>query len=108
MASFQRVKDASGEGSGEPICKTHAIGQSIATAPKRLAYGPSETERLDLYRTDKPHAPINIFIHGGAWRGGAASNFAYQAEIFMRAGAHHVVVDFINVEQAGGSLFPMV
>jgi arylformamidase len=76
--------------------------------PLRLAYGPSEQEKLDLYRTDKPNAPINIFVHGGAWRGGSASAFAYQAELFIRAGAHHAVLDFINVAEADGSLFPMV
>jgi len=77
-------------------------------APLRLAYGPSEPEKLDVYRTDKANAPTNIFIHGGGWRGGSAAAFAYQAELFMRAGAHHAVLDFSNVAEAGGSLFPMV
>ena len=30
-----------------------------------------------------------------------------QAELFVRAGAHHVILDFINVDEAQGSLFPM-
>ena len=38
--------------------------------PERLAYGENEFERLDLYRTDRAKAPIHIYIHGGAWRGG--------------------------------------
>ena len=37
-------------------------------APKRLAYGPTPIEALDLFATTKPNAPINVFIHGGAWR----------------------------------------
>src|SRR6201995_4290811 len=37
-------------------------------APKRLSYGSKEIEQLDLFATSKPNAPINIFIHGGAWR----------------------------------------
>ena len=37
-------------------------------APKRLAYGTAEVEKLDLFATSKPNAPISIFIHGGAWR----------------------------------------
>src|SRR6266480_1990863 len=40
--------------------------------PKRLAYGPSEVEKLDIYVTKRPSAPINVFIHGGAWRSGEA------------------------------------
>ena len=30
------------------------------------------------------------------------------AEVFVRAGAHSVILDFITVDDAGGSLFPMV
>jgi arylformamidase len=77
-------------------------------APKRVAYGPSAIEMLDIYPTRRPNAPVNIFIHGGAWRGGAAKNNAYPAETFVHAGAHFVVPDFINVIEAEGSLFPMV
>ena len=35
--------------------------------------------------------PINIFIHGGAWRDGRASDNAYLAEPFVKAGAHYVI-----------------
>ena len=75
--------------------------------PKRYAYGPSAIEGLDVYATARPNAPVNVFIHGGAWRGGMAKDFAYPAELFVNAGAHYVVLDFINVLQAGGSLLPM-
>src|SRR6266704_6315660 len=37
-------------------------------APQRYAYGPTPIEGLDVYRTKRPNAPINIFIHGGEWR----------------------------------------
>ena len=76
--------------------------------PLRFAYGPSEIEGLDVYRTKAANAPIAIFIHGGAWRNGTASEFTSLAEPFVHAGAHFIVLDFINVDQAGGSLFPMV
>jgi arylformamidase len=76
--------------------------------PERYAYGPTPIEGLDVYRTAKPNAPVGIFIHGGAWRNGAASEFTYLAEPFMHLGAHFVVLDFTNVDEAGGSLFPMV
>ena len=73
-----------------------------------LAYGPTEIEQLDLYRTKRPNAPVNIFVHGGAWRANRAADYALLAEPFVSAGAHFVILDFINVDEAGGSLFPMV
>ena len=76
-------------------------------APKRFSYGPTAIEALDIYATQRPNAPINIFIHGGAWRGGLAKDSAYPAELFVHAGAHYVVPDFINVIEAGGNLMPM-
>jgi arylformamidase len=75
--------------------------------PLRRAYGQTPIEQLDIFRTDKPNAPVFVFIHGGAWIRGAARDYSAPAEMFMRAGAHYVVPDFINVSDADGSLFPM-
>ena len=75
--------------------------------PERAAYGPSEDERLDIYKTHRPNAPINIYVHGGAWRNGQAKEFAFPAEVFINAGANFVVLDFVQVQNAGGSLMPM-
>jgi arylformamidase len=77
-------------------------------APKRVAYGPTLNERLDLYATGSPHAPVAVFVHGGAWRGNYAKDSAYGAETFVRAGAHFLVLDFINVIESGGDLMPMI
>lgn len=74
--------------------------------PRRYAYGATPIEGLDVYLTKRPNAPINIFIHGGAWRGGLAKDYAYSAELFVHAGAHYVVPDFVWVQDAGGSLMP--
>jgi arylformamidase len=76
-------------------------------APRRYSYGPSAVEALDVYATKRANAPVNIFIHGGAWRGGLARDSGYAAELFVHAGAHYVVPDFINVVEAGGSLMAM-
>jgi arylformamidase len=75
--------------------------------PKRFAYGPTPIEQLDVYATAAPNAPIAVIVHGGAWKAGRAHEFADAVEIFVRAGAHCVILDFINVLEAGGSLFPM-
>jgi arylformamidase len=72
--------------------------------PQRLAYGPAEIERLDIYRTKGAEAPVFVFIHGGAWRSGRSKDFATPAEMFLAAGAHYVVPDFAWVQDVGGSL----
>jgi arylformamidase len=76
--------------------------------PERVAYGPSQIERLDVFRTRATApAPIFIFIHGGAWTRGEAAQYHAPAEMFTRAGAHYVTPDFAWVQDVGGSLFPM-
>ena len=75
--------------------------------PRRLAYGPSAIEALDVFTTRALNAPVNVFVHGGAWRSGAAKNYAFAAEMFVNAGAHHVVLDFNNVLETGGDLMVM-
>jgi arylformamidase len=76
--------------------------------PKRFAYGPTPIEALDVFTAKADNAPVMIYIHGGAWRAGRASLYAYQAETFLNAGAHYVVPDFANVGEVGGTLLPMV
>jgi arylformamidase len=85
-----------------------ARARAMLGSPQRIAYGPSEIERLDIYRTQQANAPVNIFVHGGAWRANKAADYAFLAEPFVNAGAHYVILDFTNVDDAGGTLFPMV
>jgi arylformamidase len=47
-------------------------------------------------------------VHGGAWRANQGADYAFLAEPFVNAGSHYVILDFINVDETGGSLFPMV
>lgn len=76
--------------------------------PLRFAYGPSEIEKLDVYKTKTAGAPINVYIHGGAWRNGRSADFAFLSEMMVAAGAHSVIVDFANIDEAGGNLMTMV
>jgi arylformamidase len=73
-------------------------------APKRLAYGATPVEALDLYPAKKPNAPIFVFIHGGAWRRGEAKNYAFPAELFVNAGVNYIALDFIAVGAANGDI----
>lgn len=75
--------------------------------PKRLAYGPTSIETLDLYATEAVGAPVNVFVHGGAWRTGVAKDNAAHAEMLVNAGAHLAVLDFNNVIETGGDLMTM-
>jgi arylformamidase len=95
----------------QQIVKRYAINSEGVRArlgpPRRHAYGATPIEGLDIYMTKRPNAPINIFIHGGAWRVELAKNNAFAAELFVHAGAHFVVPDFAWVQDVGGSLTPM-
>jgi arylformamidase len=82
--------------------------RTILGTPRRVAYGPSDIEKLDIYRAARANAPVNIFVHGGAWRANRAADYAFLAEPFVNAGAHYVIPDFTNVDDASGSLFSMV
>jgi arylformamidase len=96
--------------------RDHVLGRMAAASEharkalpaQRVAYGPSENERLDIYRTAaNAPTPINVFVHGGAWLRGSAAESALSAEPLVQAGAHAVIIDFTNVEQTGGDLVPL-
>jgi arylformamidase len=95
----------------EQLVKRYASNSEAVRArlgqPRRLAYGPTAIEGADLYPTSRPNAPVQVFIHGGAWRLGRAQDYAFMAEPFVQAGAHFVTLDFINVTESGGDLMPM-
>ena len=95
----------------DQVLRRTAVNSEVARArlgaPTRLAYGAAPIEALDLYATTRARAPMLVFIHGGAWRQRRAQDFALPAEMLVAAGAHYIVLDFISVEEAGGSLMPM-
>lgn len=76
--------------------------------PRRLAYGPKEIEKLDIYTApNRSNAPMQVHIHGGSWRFGSAAGVAYMAEIFVDRGAHFIALDFNNVIETEGNLMIM-
>ena len=108
-AAYDQVAYAPNE---EQILRRYASNSELTRQrlgqPERLAYGPSEIERLDVFRPKRSRAPVHIYIHGGAWRGGAAKDYAFPADMFVAAGAVYVVLDFVPVQNAFGNLAPMV
>src|ERR1051325_2165964 len=93
------------------ISKRNAQKSATAIArlgePRRIAYGSAEIEKVEIYTTKKANAPINIFLHGGAWRSGNARGAAYMSETFVDAGAHFISVDFNNAPEIDGNLMIM-
>lgn len=76
-------------------------GRTRIGPPRTFTYGPTPIETLDVYVTERPNAPVMILLHGGAWRSGRAKDYAFAAEMFVKAGAHHVVPDFATVMEVG-------
>jgi arylformamidase len=95
----------------QQVIKRYATNSETARsrlgAPRRLPYGAQPIEQLDIYRSERPNAPVHVFVHGGAWRSGLAKDYAFPAEMFVAAGAHYVVPDFSWVQDVGGSLAPI-
>ena len=59
-----------------------------------VAYGDGPGERLDLFPTDAPAAPVLIFIHGGYWRSLDKADHSFVAPSFTADGALVVVVNY--------------
>ena len=62
-----------------------------------VAYGPSAAEKLDIFQASKAGAPIQIFYHGGAWKGGRKSDVSFPAESFVARGATFIAVNYERV-----------
>ena len=91
---------------GRYVTNSEAVRARLG-APKRLSYGATPIDGMDLYATKQANAPIHVFIHGGAWRRGMAKDYATPAEMFVHAGAHFISLDFNNVDELKGDLMPM-
>jgi arylformamidase len=90
------------------LAANNEIAQAAIGKGERHAYGETPIEGLDLWKTKRPNAPVMVFIHGGSWRSGKSSDFAVYAEPFIKAGAHFIALDFTNVRETKGDLFPLV
>jgi arylformamidase len=59
-----------------------------------VPYGPTKAEVLDIFPAPTKGAPINIFIHGGAWKSGHKDDVSFPAPVFHKAGVNYVAVNF--------------
>jgi arylformamidase len=66
-----------------------------------VAYGAAPSERLDLFPTAAPNAPVFVFLHGGYWRALDKSDCSFLASAFTDAGALVVIPNYALCPQVG-------
>lgn len=64
------------------------------TCIDNLAYGDGEQEILDIYCPERTAAPVQVFIHGGAWQHLGKDDSGLAAPAFVGAGAMLVALNF--------------
>jgi len=81
-----------------------ALARESDFAHLDIAYGSGDKEKLDLFPTAAPNAPVLVFVHGGYWRSLDKSDQSFIAPAFTAAGALVVVPNYalcptVTIEQ---------
>lgn len=71
-----------------------ALARSGLRARLDLAYGDTQTEKLDVFPAQRPASPVLVFIHGGYWRALDKADHSFIAPAFVKAGAMVVVPNY--------------
>jgi len=74
--------------------RASALAREKSTVHLDLPYGDGEKETLDVFPTDRPNAPVLVFIHGGYWRALGKGDASFVAPSFVQDGALVVVPDY--------------
>lgn len=77
----------------EMSAQARAITRHIADIP----YGSHADQRLDLFPSDCPAAPVHIHLHGGAWRALGKADASFVAPPLVASGALVIVPGFSNL-----------
>jgi arylformamidase len=59
-----------------------------------VAYGSHPLEKMDIFFSGQPNAPLLVFIHGGYWQGLDKNQFSHIADGFVHAGVATAVVNY--------------
>ena len=62
-----------------------------------IAYGPGTDEVLDIFPAAQSPAPVQIFVHGGAWKNFTKDDYSFPAGVYVPAGIHTVILNFSNL-----------
>ena len=57
-------------------------------------YGNGEQDKLDIFRSGKPNAPLFIFVHGGYWQRGDKSIYSFVADSFVNSGIDVALIGY--------------
>ncbi len=113
QAELDRCYDQANWAPNMALVHARSDAQSAAVCARlggatRLAYGPADIEKLDLFKARVPGGPVMIYVHGGAWRSGSSTRCHGPAEMFVDAGCNYIALDFNNVVETGGDLLTMI
>ncbi|MCV2367539.1 alpha/beta hydrolase [Roseateles oligotrophus] len=72
-----------------------------------IPYGEAVTERLDVFPSDVPNAPVMVFLHGGYWRALDKSDCSFVASSFTDEGAMVVIPNYSLCPDVGMERIPL-
>jgi arylformamidase len=73
---------------------TSAALRSQLDAKEDLQYGADETNTLDFFASDKPNAPLHVFIHGGYWQALSQKESAGMAGAIVQSGQAFATLNY--------------
>jgi arylformamidase len=61
-----------------------------------VPYGSGEDETLDIFPA-RSGGPVQVFVHGGAWKNFSKDDYSFPADTYVPAGINTVIVNFTNL-----------
>lgn len=59
-----------------------------------ITYGAGTHDKLDLFLTDRPAAPLVVYIHGGYWQRGDRRDFSFLAQPWVANGVNAAMLGY--------------
>ena len=78
----------------EERAKVSAAVRSNLKSWLNVPYGKSPRQVLDIFPAERTNAPVQLYIHGGYWRGGSKDDSSFIAPTFVKAGATLVLLEY--------------
>ena len=78
----------------EERAKRSAEARANFKSRANVPYGPSPRQIVDIFPAAAPHAPVQLFIHGGYWRSGSKDDYSFLASVLAPAGATAVIMEY--------------
>lgn len=86
---------------------TQALAWANRPAVYDLSYGSAERHRLDVYPTDRAHAPVVLFLHGGGFIGGdKRGDPVFYGNVGRYFAAHGFLTILANYRLAPAAVWP--